>query len=123
MVDCFSRYVWAVPSTATTSLSVIRAVKEWTSLLGTLPLHLYLDSGSSFMSGEFRTFVSDLGMSVVPAPAQSHSSVGKVENHEPSRPGCAEKDDKLTSGMGCSCTRLLKGSQQQVYRQSGVLPI
>ena len=79
VVDYFSRYVWAFPVKTTSSDCATASLQSWLAIVGTTPLAFYLDPGSAFVSHRFRAFAAKCGIAVVLAPAQSHSSVGKVE--------------------------------------------
>jgi hypothetical protein len=78
-VDYLSRFAWAVPVKDTSTAEAKRALELWRKWIGTSPLCLYLDPGSSFISEAFERFYEECSVARFSAPAKSHSSVGKIE--------------------------------------------
>ncbi|KAI0992147.1 hypothetical protein K3495_g16039, partial [Podosphaera aphanis] len=77
VIDYFSRFVWAFPTTSTTSSEVIRCL-TWLFGIFDAPIVVYSDR-QPFASKEMKTFFKRHGTVHVSAPVASHRSVGMVE--------------------------------------------
>ncbi|KAK1828104.1 CoA-transferase family III domain-containing protein [Podospora conica] len=75
------RFVWLAAAKSTGTSDALSALNTWMEMISTLPLATYVDPGSAFISKQFHAAMKKRGIPVINAPAQSHSSVGKVETH------------------------------------------
>ncbi|CAN0073549.1 unnamed protein product, partial [Heterosigma akashiwo] len=79
IVDCFSRFVWLVPTKSTTSKEVKKAFRERIIPLVGVPSFALVDQQSSFMSKDFQNFCDKAGMLLRPIPQGSSDSLGLAE--------------------------------------------
>ena len=55
-------------------------VTGWVASFG-IPNFLLVDSGNPLLADPFASYVTDLGVTIIPVPVQAHHSIGLVERH------------------------------------------
>ncbi|XDG01516.1 hypothetical protein ABKA04_001131 [Annulohypoxylon sp. FPYF3050] len=79
MVDTFGRYAWAYPTKDQQAPTAVECVSKWVDEVGTIPLAVYADPGSAFISKDFVESLRKKGIFVHNSPSTSHKSIGLVE--------------------------------------------
>ncbi|KAI1002727.1 hypothetical protein K3495_g5475 [Podosphaera aphanis] len=77
VVDYFSRFIWAFPTTGTSSDKVIRCL-AWLFHIFTVPIAGYSDN-QPFGSKAIKSFFTKKGSMWIPAPVEAHRAVGLAE--------------------------------------------
>lgn len=77
VIDYFSRFVWAFPTTSTASVEVIRCL-SWLFSVFQAPIAVYSDR-QPFASSDMKCFFKSHGTMHIEAPVAAHRSVGMVE--------------------------------------------
>lgn len=67
------------PAPSTSTAHVVRTLDGWLAVTSIRPLAFYMDPGSAFVLAELGKAIRHRRILRVHAPAQAHSSVGKVE--------------------------------------------
>ena len=78
VIDEFSRFVWIFPCANMDSATIIRCLMELFTLCG-LPNYIHSDRGSSFLSGELKTFLTTKGVASSRTTAYNPAGNGQVE--------------------------------------------
>ncbi|KAI1872008.1 uncharacterized protein JN550_004211 [Neoarthrinium moseri] len=79
IVCYFSRYSWGFPTISQGTEEAREAFRRWRESTGTIPVVVYVDPGSAFVSEEFHQDMRRQKVEVINAPAKAHKAVGLVE--------------------------------------------